>query len=40
MARAELLRLQLRSRIEEEEREARATERVERPGARGGVLTR
>jgi len=35
MARAELLRLRLRSRTEEEGREARATERVERPGGAG-----
>ena len=35
MVRAELLRLRLRSRTEEEGREARATERVERPGGAG-----
>jgi len=34
-AAAELLRLWLRSRVEEGEREARATERVERPGGSG-----
>jgi len=34
-AAAELLRLRLRSRAEEGEREARATERVERPGGSG-----